>query len=81
MTETVYAKCREAGFDVLLDDSSDSAGAKLASMDLIGLPWQIVAGPRSVDRGVVELKNRQTGETEEVGLDEAPARLIAALSG
>ena len=81
VTETVYAKCREDGFDVLLDDSSDSAGAKLASMDLIGLPWQIVAGPRSVDRGVVELKNRQTGETEEVGLDEAPARLIAALSG
>ena len=81
VTETVYAKCREAGFDVLLDDSSDSAGAKLASMDLIGLPWQIVAGPRSVDRGVVELKNRQTGETEEVGLDEAPASLIAALSG
>ena len=81
VTETVYAKCREAGFDVLLDDSSDSAGAKLASMDLIGLPWQIVAGPRSVDRGVVELKNRQTGETAEVGLDEAPARLIAALSG
>ena len=81
VTETVYAKCREAGFDVLLDDSSDSAGAKLASMDLIGLPWQIVAGPRSVDRGVVELKNRQTGETEEVRLDEAPARLIAALSG
>ena len=81
VTETVYAKCREAGFDVLLDDSSDSAGAKLASMDLIGLPWQIVAGPRSVDRGVVELKNRQTGEAEEVGLDEAPVRLIAALSG
>ena len=81
VTETVYAKCREAGFDVLLDDSSDSAGAKLASMDLIGLPWQIVAGPRSVDRGVVELKNRQTRETEEVGLDEAPVRLIAALSG
>ena len=51
MTETVYAKCREAGFDVLLDDSSDSVGAKLASMDLIGLPWQIVVGPRSVDRG------------------------------
>ena len=81
VTETLYAKCREAGFDVLLDDSSDSAGAKLASMDLIGLPWQIVAGPRSVDRGVVELKNRQTGKTQEVGLDEAPARLIAALSG
>ena len=81
VTETVYAKCREAGFDVLLDDSSDSAGAKLASMDLIGLPWQIVAGPRSVDRGVVELKNRQTGETEEVGFDEVSARLIAALSG
>jgi len=81
ITEALYAKCREAGFDVLLDDSTDSAGAKLASMDLIGLPWQVVAGPRSVDRGVIELKNRQTGETEEVSLDQAPARLLAALSG
>jgi len=81
ITEALYAKCREAGFDVLLDDSTDSAGAKLASMDLIGLPWQVVAGPRSVDRGVIELKNRQTGETEEVSLDQAPTRLLAALSG
>ena len=81
VTEAIYAKCREAGYDVLLDDSTDSAGAKLASMDLIGLPWQVVAGPRSVDKGVVELKNRQTGQTEEVSLDEAPARLVAALSG
>ena len=81
VTQTVYQKCREAGFDVLLDDSSDSAGAKLVSMDLIGLPWQMVAGPRSVDRGVVELKNRKTGQTEEISLDQAAGRLLAALSG
>ena len=66
--------------DILLDDSSDSAGAKLASIDLIGLPWQVIAGPRSVEKGVVEIKNRQTGASEEVTIKKASARLLAALS-
>ena len=58
ITEQLYKDAKAAGFDVLLDDSSDSAGAKLASMDLIGLPWQVIAGPRLVDKGAVEIKNQ-----------------------
>ena len=50
-------------------------------MDLIGLPWQVIAGPRSVDKGVVEIKNRKTGASEEVTIKEASARLLAVLSG
>ena len=81
ITCQLYQDAKAAGFDVLLDDSVESAGAKLASMDLIGLPWQVIAGPRSVDNGLVEIKNRQTGAKEEVTTNDALARLLAALSG
>ncbi|MDF1794325.1 MAG: proline--tRNA ligase [Thalassobaculaceae bacterium] len=66
VTEDLYAKLGNAGIDVLMDDSNDRPGAKLATMDLIGLPWQIVVGPRGVAGGVVEVKNRKTGEREEM---------------
>ena len=81
ITNQLYHDAKAAGFDVLLDDNSDSAGAKLAAMDLIGLPWQVIAGPRSVDKGVVEIKNRRTGASNEVAIDEASARLLEALLG
>ena len=41
--------------------ATNSPGAKFAAMDLIGLPWQLVVGPRGLDKGVVELKERKTG--------------------
>ena len=81
ITDQLYKDAKAAGFDVLLDDSSDSAGAKLASMDLIGLPWQVIAGPRLADKGAVEIKNRQTGASEEITINEALARLLEVLSG
>ena len=81
ITDQLYQDAKAGGFDILLDDSGDSAGAKLASMDLIGLPWQAIAGPRSVDKGVVEIKNRKTGASEEVTIKEASARFLAVLSG
>jgi prolyl-tRNA synthetase len=46
-------------------------------MDLIGLPWQLVAGPRGIASGVVELKRRSTGEREELSIESALARLTA----
>jgi prolyl-tRNA synthetase len=45
-------------------------------MDLIGLPWQLIIGPRGLASGVVELKNRRTGEKEELSIDNALSRLI-----
>ena len=46
-------------------------------MDLIGLPWQVIVGPRGIANGTVELKNRRTGEREELSLESALARLTA----
>ncbi len=61
--------------DVLYDDRDDRAGVKFADMDLIGLPWQIVVGPKGVAKGVVELKRRATGQKEELSFDAAVAKL------
>jgi len=47
----------------------------LAAMDLIGIPWQVVVGPRGLDNGVIEVKRRKTGETEEL----APAGVVNRL--
>ena len=78
-TGTIYQAVRKAGYDILLDDSQDSAGAKLARMDLIGLPYQIIAGPRSTERGVVELKCRKTGAVSEHSPEQAFAALLTHL--
>ncbi|PPR11622.1 MAG: Proline--tRNA ligase [Alphaproteobacteria bacterium MarineAlpha11_Bin1] len=74
--EDLYVKLKAAGKDPLYEDRDERAGAKFADMDLIGIPWQIVAGPRGLKSGVVDLKNRASGETAEVSLESAIARLI-----
>jgi prolyl-tRNA synthetase len=60
-----------AGKEPLLDDTDERAGAKFATMDLIGLPWQLVIGPKGLAEGVVELKRRATGERQTLPLDKA----------
>ncbi len=69
--EDLYAKLQAAGADPLYDDRDDRPGAKLAAIDLIGIPWQIVVGPRGMANGVVEVKNRRAGEAVEVSPDSA----------
>jgi prolyl-tRNA synthetase len=73
--DDLYAKLGRAGVEVLYDDTAESAGAKFATMDLIGLPWQVVLGPRGVAAGVVELKDRRTGAREELTPEAALNRL------
>ena len=62
---------------MLYDDRDERAGAKFAEMDLIGLPWQMVVGPRGAAKGQVELKSRKTGEKLELGVDAAFQRIGA----
>ena len=69
--EDIYAKLSSAGVETLYDDTDERAGAKFSNMDLIGLPWQLVVGPRGLKSGVVEVKNRATGEKEELSIDSA----------
>ncbi|MCB1517241.1 MAG: proline--tRNA ligase [Hyphomicrobiaceae bacterium] len=77
--EDLYAKLQSAGLDVLYDDKEGGAGAKFASADLIGIPYQLIAGPRGVKAGEVEIKNRKTGERQTMGFDAAVAFLKAAI--
>jgi len=58
----LYAKLEQAGVDTLYDDRDERPGAKFATLDLIGLPWQIIVGPKGLAEGKVEVKNRRTGE-------------------
>ncbi|GHF28583.1 proline--tRNA ligase [Kordiimonas sediminis] len=73
--DRLYKEFTAAGVEILYDDRKEGAGAKFADMDLIGLPWQVALGPRGLKSGMVELKNRATGEREEVAIDDIVARL------
>ncbi|MAL79715.1 MAG: proline--tRNA ligase [Sneathiella sp.] len=66
-----YGKLSAAGIEVLYDDTAGRGGEKFAKMDLIGLPWQAVIGPRGVASGMVEVKNRATGDKQELSVDAA----------
>jgi prolyl-tRNA synthetase len=63
------------GLEVLYDDRDERAGAKFATMDLIGLPWRITVGPRGLKAGTVELTSRRSGESEEMSPEAAIARV------
>ncbi len=66
-----YAALTVAGKEPLLDDTDGRVGAKFAAMDLIGLPWQLIIGPKGLADGVVELKRRATGERQTLSLEAA----------
>jgi prolyl-tRNA synthetase len=74
--EQLYGALSRAGRDVLYDDRDERAGVKLADMDLIGIPYQVVIGPRGVAAGVVELKIRRGGEKQDLSPDAVLNRLV-----
>jgi prolyl-tRNA synthetase len=71
VAEQAYRALLAAGKDPLLDDRDDRPGAKFASLDLVGVPWQLIVGPKGVADGVVEVKRRATGERQSLPLDAA----------
>ncbi len=79
--EDLYGKLMAAGLEPLYDDRDERAGAKFATMDLIGLPWRITVGPRGLAAGVVELTSRKTGESVELTPDAAVARVADIYRG
>ena len=74
--DRLYQQFDNAGLEPLLDDRNDRPGAKMASMDLIGIPWQIVVGPRGMENNMVEVKRRKTGETAEMSPDSAVTKIL-----
>ncbi|MGH8514546.1 MAG: His/Gly/Thr/Pro-type tRNA ligase C-terminal domain-containing protein, partial [Gammaproteobacteria bacterium] len=63
--------------DVLYEDTDERPGAKFAKLDLIGLPYQVIVGPKGLASGTVELKTRATGARENL----SPGAAIARLAG
>jgi prolyl-tRNA synthetase len=76
----IYAKLTAAGIEVLYDDRDERPGGKFANMDLIGLPWQVIVGPRGLANGVVELKRRATGARSELPIADAIAKLATEIA-
>ena len=76
-TESIYDKFINANIEVLYDDRDTRAGNKFADADLIGLPWQLIVGPRKLDDNLVEIKNRSTGERTDFMLDTALSKFIS----
>jgi len=75
--DDLYSRLLGAGIEVLYDDRDESPGAKFATMDLIGLPDQLVIGPRGIAAGTIEFKYRRSGERQDVSVESALERLTA----
>jgi prolyl-tRNA synthetase len=76
-SDRLYGQLQQAGVDVLYDDRDERGGAKFATMDVIGLPWQLIVGPKGLEKGVVELKDRKSGERHELSAESALSRLTS----
>lgn len=74
--EAIYAELTARGVDVLYDDTAERPGSKFATADLIGLPWQIIVGPKGLAAGTVELKRRADGSRETLTIPAALERII-----
>ncbi|WP_108851493.1 proline--tRNA ligase [Albidovulum aquaemixtae] len=77
----IYGALTAKGLEPLYDDRDERAGAKFATMDMIGLPWRITVGPRGLASGKVELTSRRTGESEEMTPEAAVARIEEIYAG
>ncbi len=73
--DDLYQKLSAAGVETLYDDRDMGAGGKFADMDLSGLPWQLIVGPRGLKDGLVELKNRRSGARQEIAPGDVVSRL------
>jgi prolyl-tRNA synthetase len=62
--ERLYRALSAEGIDVLYDDLDQRPGAKFATADLIGIPWQVLVGPKGLAEGKVEVKKRADGSRE-----------------
>jgi len=71
-----YQKLQNQGTTVLYDDRAERPGVKFSGMDLIGLPWQVIIGNKTLESGVVEVKNRRTGERVDLSMEECLNKVL-----
>jgi prolyl-tRNA synthetase family II len=80
VAERLYGALLAAGVDAVIDDRADHPGAKLTDVELVGIPYRLVVGPRGLADGVVELTTRRSGETVRIPLDDAVAQVGEAIA-
>ncbi|TNE90757.1 MAG: proline--tRNA ligase [Deltaproteobacteria bacterium] len=78
-SERVYEALKSRGIEVMLDDRKMGPGAKLKDAELLGFPYAVVVGRSWETEQQLEVRNRRTGESETLGLDEAIDRVVAAI--
>jgi len=78
--DNLYNQLMSKGIDVLYDDTNDRPGAKFATHDLIGSPWQIIVGPKKIANNLVEIKHRSSGEVQDVSPEDAIVEIISSLN-
>jgi prolyl-tRNA synthetase len=77
--EEMYTALEEKGFEVLMDDRDERAGIKFKDADLIGIPYRIIIGEKNLKEGLVEVKERKTGQVEKVKIEEAVEEIAKKL--
>lgn len=80
LTESLYASLQQMGIEVLLDDRDERPGSKFKDADLLGIPYRVTVGKRFTKDGVVELRQRKDGATEDVAPQEVAALLQARIA-
>ena len=78
VAEEIYSALRASGVDALLDDRDERAGVKFKDADLIGIPLRVTVGERNLKQGLVEIKERRSGEVKLVKAGEAAEKILAA---
>jgi prolyl-tRNA synthetase len=73
---SIFEQLASAGIEVLYDDTDERPGVKFATMDLIGLPYQVIVGPKGLKSGEVELKHRRSGERETLSPEAVVGRVV-----
>jgi prolyl-tRNA synthetase len=79
VAEELYTALEEKGFEVLMDDRDERAGVKFKDADLIGIPYRIIIGEKNLKEGIVELKERKTGQVEKVKMEDAVDQIAKKL--
>ena len=77
---SLVTRLEAAGIDVLHDDRDERAGTKFATMDLIGIPYQVIVGPKGIKAGEIEIKARKGGARKSLPIDAAVAEVAAAIN-
>jgi len=78
--DKLMGELQAAGIDVLYDDTDERAGGKFATMDLIGLPVQLIVGPKGLKSGEVEVKDRKSGERFNLSPEAAVKKLVETIT-